>query len=101
METLDNFWMEEVHSDMSNSAFKFYYLKPMTYREGMQVVERYRLLFQCLQNSSFTLHINWLTITMKQLISRNLLFYDAVTGSLTVQTRLLKRAIAQKLQYLY
>ena len=36
--------MEKVHSDTSNSEFKFYYLKPMTYREGMQeLVEQYRL----------------------------------------------------------
>ena len=44
METSNNLWMEKVHSDTSNSAFMFYYVKPMTYREGMQeLVERYRL----------------------------------------------------------
>ena len=167
METPDNLWMEKVYSDTSNSAFKFYYVKPMTYREGMQdLVERYRvfneetyeylynelrghtrfyeyvwmnggengknytdvindlmieayiilnmcllhvkekdrvdvkMLLQHLQNSSFTLHVDWLTITMQQLIACNLLFYDAINGSLMVQNHLLERAIAQKLQYL-
>ena len=44
METSDNLWMEQIHSDTSNSAYKFYYLKSMTYVEGIQeLVQRYRL----------------------------------------------------------
>ena len=49
-----------------------------------------KVLFQHLQNSSFTL----------QVVACNLLFYDAINGSLMMQNHLLEMAISLKLQYL-
>lgn len=44
LETSDNLWMKQCYADTSNSAFKFYYLLPMSHLEGQkEMVTRYEM----------------------------------------------------------
>jgi len=38
LETSDALWMKDMYTDTSNSAFRFYYMKPMTYSTGKSVM---------------------------------------------------------------
>ena len=56
----------------------------------MKSQKEVKLLFQQLQSNNFTLPLDWLPITIKHLISCNLLFYNTVSSNLTVQNQLLE-----------
>ena len=60
--------------------------------------EEIKVLFHQLQNNNFSLKRAFLSDVIKRLISCNLLFYNAKIGNLTLQNRLLERAIPKTLE---
>ena len=62
--------------------------------------EEIKVLFRQLQSNNFSLKPASLSDVIKRLISCNLLFYNAKIGNLTLQNRLLERAIPKTLEEL-
>ena len=59
IETSDNLWMSEAIMDTSNSAFKFYYLSPMSYQMGkIEMVSKYHMFDEKMYDELYTSYCN-------------------------------------------